>query len=52
MDEEKNKKVEEALDEPGIALENTVKKSWGVVKKFSKKVKDKITEEKKEEKKE
>ena len=52
MDEEKNKKVKEALDEPGIALEKTVKKGWGVVKKFGKDVKDKVTKEKKEEKKE
>lgn len=51
MDEEKNKKVKEVIDEPGIALEQTVKKSWGVFKKLGKDVKDKITKEKKEEKK-
>ncbi len=51
MDEEKNKKVKEVIDEPGIALEKTVKKSWGAFKKLGKDVKDKITKEKKEEKK-
>ena len=51
MDEEKNTKVKEALDEPGKAIEKGVKKGWGVFKKFGKEVKDKITNEKEEEKK-
>jgi hypothetical protein len=51
MDEEKKDKVKEVLDEPGIALEQTVKKGWGAVKKLGKDVKDKIIKEKKEEKK-
>jgi hypothetical protein len=51
MDEEKNKKVKEVIDEPGKSIEKGVKKGWGVIKKFGKEVKDKITEEKEEEKK-
>jgi hypothetical protein len=51
MDEEKNKKVKEVIDEPGIAIEKGVKKGWSVFKKFGKDVKDKVTKEKEEEKK-
>ena len=47
MSMEKKKKVKEALDEPGIAIEKGVKKGWGAVKKFGKEVKDKVTKEKK-----
>jgi len=47
MSMEKKKKVKEALDEPGIAIEKGVKKGGGAVKKFGKEVKDKVTKEKK-----
>ena len=50
MDEEKNKKVKEVLDDPGIALEKGVKKGWGIFKKFGKEAKDTVTEEKEEKK--
>ena len=51
MDEEKNKKVKEALDEPGKTIEKGVKKGWGIFKKFGKEVKNTVTNEKEEEKK-
>jgi hypothetical protein len=50
MDKEKKAKVKKALDDPGIALEKGVKKSWGIFKKFGKEVKDTVTEEKDEKK--
>jgi len=52
MDEEKKGSVEEAAEKTGEVIGKGVKKGWGAVKAFGKGVKDGVSKEKKEEKKE
>lgn len=52
MSDEKKGSVEEAAEKTGEAIGKGVKKGWGAVKAFGKGVKDGISKEEKEEKKE
>ncbi len=52
MDKEKKGSVEEAAEKTGEAIGKGVKKGWGAVKAFGKGVKDGISKEEKEERKE